>query len=65
MTVKYQDGTTQTVTVGTGTKIVKEVTGAASDLKAGQTIAIQGVSGTGDGQTPATIEIPLPPTSSP
>lgn len=60
VTVKYADGTTQTVMVAASTQIIKEVTASTSDLKPGQTVAIGGVNGTGDGQTAATIEIPLP-----
>ncbi len=63
VTVKYADGTTQTVTVAASTQIIKEVTASTADLKPGQTVTIGGVSGIGDGQTAATVEIPLPMTS--
>jgi len=63
VTVKYADGTTQTVAVAPSTQIIKEVTASTADLKPGETVAIGGVSGTGDGQNAATIEIPLPTTS--
>ncbi|MDQ6833302.1 MAG: hypothetical protein M3008_07885 [Chloroflexota bacterium] len=63
MTVKYADGTTQTVTVVASTHFIKEVTASTADLKPGQTVTIGGVSRTGDRQTAATVEIPLPMTS--
>ncbi len=65
VTVKYADGTTQTVTVAPNTQIIKEVTASTADLKPGETVAIGGVNGTGDGQIATTVEIPLPTTTSP
>ncbi len=56
VTVQYQDGTTQTVTVSSSTQIVKEVSGSVADLKPGETVDLPGVV-SGTGQSPTTIKI--------
>ncbi len=54
VTVQYQDGTTQNVTVSSSTQIVKEVSGSVADLKPGENVDLPGVaSGNGSRQCPA------------
>lgn len=62
LTVRYADGTTQTVTVAADAAITTRVngqsaSGSLADLQPGQTVDLQGLTGTGDGQTVTGIRI--------